>query len=72
MEEAKQAIDASQNPSPLELSPATPARPINRNTEHLGRTIVAEGEFWEVGGQRFESVSAAKAHIEATTLRAER
>lgn len=72
---AKRHIDSIATPVALPIEPVSPA-PVAvtdpNKLEHLGRRIEPVDGGWRVDGIRFATVEKARAHIEATTLRAER
>lgn len=70
-------------PAPIQVAPAKPAPPPPppppppappkpTMIEHLGRRIDQIETGWKVGDMRFADLEKAKAHIDATTLRANR
>lgn len=72
---AKRHIDSIATPVALPIEPVSPPPvPVTdpNKLEHLGRRIEPVDGGWKVDGIRFATVEKARAHIEATTLRAER
>lgn len=67
---------ASVTVAPVKAAPPPPpprmAPPKPEMIEHLGRRIDQIETGWKVGEIRFADLEKAKAHIEATTLRAQR